>query len=89
MGRIGIATGTGIKQQAISKYHAEIPAFNGRHLWVFAGVWMVANPARQQQVFDMENLLTVEGPGCFWCDALWTPTIGAHCPGPAEDDNAS
>lgn len=72
---------TGLKQESVSKFHATLPAFNGRHMWVFTGMWQVQNPAREQHHFDFENLLTVEGPGCFWCEQVWTATIGAHCPG--------
>lgn len=77
----GRITSGGIRQQAASKYNAEPPAFNGRHLWIFTGAWVVQNPARTEQVFDMENLLTVSGPGCWHCEQTWKPTIGAKCPG--------
>lgn len=72
---------TGIQQEAASKHSAQLPEFNGRHLWIFTGMWRVENPARSQQNFDMENLITVEGPGCFWCEQMWNPTMGAKCPG--------
>jgi hypothetical protein len=77
-----IVRGTGVQVAGNpAKVHARLPEFNGRHLWVFAGVWQVANPAASAQSFDMENLLTIEGPGCFWCEQRWVPTIGAKCPG--------
>jgi hypothetical protein len=41
----------------------------GQHLWTILGVWMVTNPAQRENVeLDAENLLTVEGPGCFKCE---------------------
>lgn len=80
---------TGLRQEAISRYHAPIPEPNGRHLWVFTGMWRVTNPARERHEFDMENLLTVEGPGCFWCEQMWRADIGAHCPGDASGGEAT
>ncbi len=66
---------------AISKFNAVPPKFAGRHTWVYLGAWQVAGPARERQVFDYDNLVTVTGPGCYWCEQEWSPTIGAHCPG--------
>lgn len=81
-------TGGSVKQQGAHKLHAEIPEFKGRHLWCFFGVWQVANPAASAQNFDVENLLTVEGPGCWWCEQQWKPTIGSKCPGEPGDHEA-
>jgi len=72
---------TGIQQESVRKFHATLPDPNGRHLWVFTGMWQVKNPAAERQNFDYESLLTVEGPGCFWCEQVWRRDIGAHCPG--------
>jgi len=77
---------TGIQQQAVSKFAAALPEFNGRHLWIFTGAWVVQNPARSHHNFDMENLLTVDGPGCLHCEQHWTPTIGAKCPGEPKEN---
>lgn len=81
-----LITGGGIKQQGRHKYHQPLPEFEGRHLWAFFGVWRVENPAAAHQNFDMENLLTVVGPGCFWCEQPWKPTIGAKCPGEPQGE---
>lgn len=75
-----------VRQQGTHKHHATLPPFNGRHLWCFVGMWTVKNPAASYQNFDMENLVTVEGPGCFWCEQQWSSTIGAHCPGGNEEN---
>jgi len=50
-------------------------------------MWWVDNPARaftigQTQHLDLENLLTLEGPCCFWCEQVWTRTLGSRCRGP-------
>lgn len=79
--RDGIVYSTGIRVQGAHKLGAALPKFQGRHLWIFAGVWEVKNPAADHQNFDMENLITMEGPGCFWCEQTWAPTIGSKCPG--------
>lgn len=69
-------TGTGVKAEAIQHYKAEPPKqVKGEHLWIIAGMWRV-NPVRcasQQVHLDMENLLTLDGPGCFWCEEPWEP----------------
>lgn len=61
----------------------QIPAFTGRHLWVIQNMYRVSNPARELFQLDQENLMMSSGPGCFWCEQLWQPTMGAHCPGDA------
>lgn len=76
-----IIRGGNIMQQGGHKAHAKVPEPNGRHLWIFVGMWQVSNPAASHQNFDVENLLTVEGPGCYWCEQTWVPTIGSKCPG--------
>ena len=77
-----IVRSTGVKVEGSpAKVHASFPEFNGRHLWIFVGVWRVENPAASAQNFDMENLLTIEGPVCLHCEQQWRPTIGSKCPG--------
>lgn len=77
-----VVGGTGVKVVGDPAAIAgRMPEFKGRHLWVFVGMWQVANPAASAQDFDMENLLSIDGPGCFWCEQVWRPTIGAKCPG--------
>jgi len=82
----GYVRSTGIKAYNDgSKVNAPYPPFTGRHLWTFLGVWKVDNPAASHQNFDMENLITVSGPGCFWCEQVWDPTMGSKCPGDPND----
>lgn len=43
----------------------------GEHLWVMTGMWRLSDPriAFSGDVsLDTENLLTVNGPGCFKCE---------------------
>lgn len=83
MPRRGVVIPTGVHQEAGNKYRASWPAFTGRHLWVFLGMWQVANPAARAQTFDNENMISVEGPACLWCEQEWRADIGAHCRGGA------
>ncbi len=69
------------------KIHATMPEYAGRHLWIYAAVFKVEEPARSQQNFDSENLLTIEGPMCFHCEQMWYSSIGSKCPGEPSDDD--
>lgn len=42
----------------------------GKHLWVFASAWLVQDPKLlgDEVIFDQENLLTLQGPGCYKCE---------------------
>lgn len=78
----GVWHGTGIQVDVDrGKYNADPPPFEGRHLWVFVAAWTTTDPVRERQTLDTENLLSISGPGCYWCEQVWTPTIGAHCAG--------
>lgn len=76
---------TGLRQRADDKYWAEPPPFVGRHLWAYTAVYQVQEPARTELQFDMENLMTLLGPGCWHCGQIWYPTIGSYCPGETEN----
>lgn len=66
-----------VKQQAIQHYHQKIPdQVPGKHLWMMAAVYRVTPQIRGQYALDTENLLSIDGPGCYWCEEPWTPTIG-------------
>ena len=40
----------------------------GRHMWVLTAAWLTADPESGQINMDAENLLSVQGPGCFKCE---------------------
>ncbi len=45
------------------------------HLWVYTGQKEGVN-------LDLENLLTIDGPGCFICEEIFSPQLAAlPCPG--------
>lgn len=80
-----IASSTGVVVDATRKHHAEMESSSGRHLWMVGAVFRVANPAAKNFDLDTENLLTIEGPGCWHCEQAWKPTIGAKCPGEPKE----
>lgn len=71
---------TGIHIKATHKYRA--PAMPetrpGKHLWVIAGMWRV-DPRQVNEVhLDLENLISIEGPGCYHCEQAYTPELAAR-----------
>lgn len=55
----------------------------GEHLWVAMGAFRV-EPGEDAHRYELSagNVLSVQGPGCFWCERLWGPaTAAAPCPG--------
>lgn len=84
----GLVCGTGIVADVAHHHHADIPAPGpGQHLWTILGVWRVTAPDPRRQVhLDTENLLSLEGPGCYVCEQLWSPAVAAApCPGDPAD----
>ena len=69
--------------EIIGKHHAKIPKTGfGEHLWTIIGMWRVRPDASKRYELDHENLLTIEGPGCFHCEQKWTPELAKQpCPG--------
>jgi hypothetical protein len=52
----------------------------GEHLWVMMTAHRVVNPERlgkEKYYFDMENIITVEGPGCYKCEESYSPEIAS------------
>lgn len=77
-------TGTGISTEAAHRHHADLPEpAAGQHQWIVMTVYRVADPTAPQQNLDMENLLTIEGPGCLVCEKAYSPELAA---GPCAGD---
>lgn len=79
---------TGLKLQARHRYGQPMPTpALGEHLWTILGVWRITDPAVSRDPagemhLDLENLLTLEGPGCFVCEQAWSLDVAAApCPG--------
>lgn len=78
--RTGIATGYNIEYEG---KRAPLPEHNnGQHEWTVVAAFRVNPEADKQYQLDMENLMSVEGPGCLHCERGWTPQRAAKpCPG--------
>lgn len=51
------------------------PRVPGQHLWMVFGGWRVRPQAEGDVILDTENLLTLAGPACYWCEELHTPEL--------------
>lgn len=81
---IGMVTGEGPPVQAISKFrNPDFPEQRpGVHLWTTMHLYRCAEPEADQFFADMENLITIEGPGCYWCEEPYTRDLaGKPCKG--------
>lgn len=78
-----MASSTGMKIEARHKFGAPLPeAAPGEHLWTVTGMWTVKDPTAEQVLLDIENLITLAGPGCFICEQGYAQAIaGGPCPG--------
>jgi len=71
----------GIKVEAGHKFHADFPAPKlGEHLWIMMAMFRVT-PTNQAFHLDLENLLTIEGPGCFLCERTFAEARNEACKG--------
>lgn len=57
---------------------------SGDHLWTITGAWRI-DPARWTSpdptvlpMLDAENLLSIAGPGCFYCEQYYTPLLASR-----------
>ena len=73
----------GLKVEARSRYHADLPVQRpGVHLWTHVALYRTANPTADKVLLDLENLITIEGPGCYWCEQPYSTEVDAMaCPG--------
>ena len=66
-----------------SKSRGEIPtSVSGEHFWVMTGLWHISDPATAfdpgvQKHLDLENLLSIDGPGCFICEQVYTAELAS------------
>lgn len=75
---------TGITVEA-SRFHHNPnmpPPKPGEHQWMVLAMWRVDRPDGERFDLDTENLMTIEGPGCFVCEQPYSPEMAAEpCPG--------
>lgn len=56
----------------------------GDHLWVVTTAYRVvpeqwhSGDPTVTPMLDMENLLSVAGPGCFYCEQVYTPLLATR-----------
>ena len=70
-----------------NRYGVDMSAAPGEHLWIMSGAWRISDPASAfdagvPKFLDLENLLTIVGPGCYICEQVYTAEVAAKpCPG--------
>ena len=76
-------TSLGQRIEVARKYRADFQEPRpGEHLWIVTGAWRVADPTAAQLILDHENLLSIDGPGCYVCEEPWSrERAGQPCPG--------
>lgn len=87
--RAAVITGTGIRYRG---GHRPLPEGMGKeHTWIVLAAYAV-NPLKEDAGegydLDMENLMTVDGPGCLHCERRYTSELASiPCPGgPVEGE---
>jgi len=76
---------SGVKIEVVGFHGRELPArVPGKHLWVVLPMFQVHPNGAMRFDLDRENLLTIEGPGCYWCEQPWTLSLATRpCAGPS------
>lgn len=76
--------GTG-HQQFVAEPPDRVPEFDprsGDHLWVVLTMYRIDPSgfadASRTPMLDTENLLTVQGPGCYFCEEPYTPRLASR-----------
>lgn len=50
---------------------------SGDHLWSWALLYR-ATPGVEKPMLDLENLLLLTGPGCYYCEEVYTPRLASR-----------
>ena len=79
----------GPEVEAKQRFNAPLPPMvAGEHLWVMINCYRILHPERlETEAFhaDLENLLSIDGPGCLWCEKTYAEMKGKRCPGEASN----
>lgn len=76
----GVATGSGVYQES-GTVPFKIPDYDprsGDHFWVMGLLYKVDPEklaAGEQGILDTENLVSMQGPGCYYCEQVYTPLL--------------
>lgn len=75
-----VAVGTGITIDTGKKFHNKPIADpgEGKHLWTCVASWKIIDPTAESFTLDTENLLSIDGPGCFKCESVYSPELAAQ-----------
>jgi DNA modification methylase len=74
---------TGIHQRVQFTRLPDSPPPGGPHQWIVAAMWKLSDEEARHQAtgsggevhLSADNLLSIEGPGCWVCERVWTPAI--------------
>jgi hypothetical protein len=70
-----------VRIEVVGKHNAKLPEREpGKHLWIAIAMFQI-NPTATRYDLDGENLLTIEGPGCYWCEQTWGEAAHLPCKG--------
>lgn len=50
----------------------------GQHLWIMLAAWQMVSPEQHRDgefIMDRENLLMLNGPGCFKCEKPYSASM--------------
>jgi hypothetical protein len=65
-----------------------LPVFDprsGEHLWAIFTAYRWGGPHVETPMLDGETLLMATGPGCYFCERLYTAQLAQRrCPGPKK-----
>lgn len=68
-----------VKIEVVGFHGHELPPQRpGEHLWIVMSMFRVTPGVAARFDLDRENLLTIEGPGCYWCEEPWTEAMAAR-----------
>jgi hypothetical protein len=66
--------------QRIDGFVDRVPEFNPRsadHLWTYLTMYRT-DPTNELPMLDRENLLSIVGPCCFYCERGYSPLLASR-----------
>lgn len=73
-------SGDGTYQEVVG-YVDRVPDFDpraGDHLWIVNATYRWGGPSEGPSYLDTENLILITGPGCYYCEQVWTPQLATR-----------
>jgi len=81
--KIPVATDQNRRKQTRFDELLAIAEHRQQHFWLVVSAFHVTIPDQPCISMDTENLMTIEGPGCYICEQVYEPGISPVCPGNA------